>query len=525
MAKRDTGLVDQNGQPIKIETLTSEHAAPTVGGIRSIWRDSVASGLDPGKLAAILKEASEGINDQYLMLAEEMEERDTHYASVLGQRKRAISLIEPIITPGKEDNEEIKSAVEELVAAPIFCDAVDDLLDGIAKGYSCVEPIWKTDETWSIEKYLHRDPRFFKFDRDTGEELLIKDEAYPDGKPIPLYSMIVHRPKLKSGLPTRAGLARLISWCFLLKTYTLQDWAAFLEVFGMPLRVGKYDDTAGHAEKRTLLRAVRDLGSDAAAIIPNNMEIEFVEAKGGTGNAVFGAMTDYLDKQISKAVIGQTMTTDDGSSLAQAKVHSEVKLDIQKSDARQLAATLNRDLIAPFVALNFGSDAPVPVFSFPVDDPEDIKTLSEALSKLVPAGLKVSMSDVRKRVGFGAPDDDEEIMVPPAKVAKVENVEQDTEKDEDEEKETAQAKACPSCGNVHLGGKIHLDDELVEEGLANWQADMEPLVKQIMAVANNTDNYEQFVIALNKLDPDTQNLARSLAIQAMKARGNGDIGK
>ena len=525
MAKRDTGLVDQNGKPILIETLTNEHAAPTVGGIRSIWRDSVAGGLDPGKLGAILKEASEGVNDQYLMLAEEMEERDTHYASVLGQRKRAISLIEPIITPAEESEDEIKSAVEELVAAPIFCDAVDDLLDGVAKGYSCVEPIWKTDEIWSVEKYLHRDPRFFKFDRDTGEELLIKEEAFPDGKPIPLYSMIMHRPKLKSGLPTRAGLARLISWCFMLKAFTLQDWAAFLEVFGMPLRVGKYDDNAGHDEKRTLLRAVRDLGTDAAAIIPNNMDIEFIEAKGGQGNAVFGAMTDYLDKQISKAVVGQTMTTDDGSSLAQAKVHSEVKLDIQKSDARQLAATLNRDLIKPFVALNFGPDAAVPVLSFPVDDPEDIKSLSEALSKLVPAGLKISMSDVRKRVGFGAPDDGEEIMVPPAKVAKVDKEEEEEEK----ENETAQinnlAKACLSCGKVHLAGENNQDDALVEEGLANWQADMKPIVNQIMAIAKNANGYEEFVTALNQLDPDTHHLAQSLAIQAMKARGDGDTGK
>lgn len=523
MATRTSKILDKNGNPIDIKVLVGEHASPTVGGVRSIRRDSAARGLDPAKLGTILQEAAEGNNQDYLVLAEEMEERDTHYASVLGQRKRAVSLIEPIITPGEDVSEQVVEAVEKLVMQPMFADAVDDLLDGIAKGYSCVETIWNTDnpEIWMPSEYIHRDPRFFMFDRDTGNDILIRDEAHPEGKPIPRYAMMVHRPKLKTGILSRSGLARLVSWCFMLKSFTLQDWSAFLEVFGMPLRVGKYDDQAGPDEKRTLLRAVRDLGSDAAAIIPQGMDVEFIEAKGGQGNAVFGAMTDYLDKQISKAVLGQTMTTDDGSSLAQAKVHSDVKLDITKSDARQLASTLNRDLIAPFVAINFGADAAIPVLSYPVDDPEDIKTLSEALSKLVPAGLKVSMSDVRKRIGFGAPAEDEEIMTPPLP-ASVPVAPANTGEGE-VSAQTASAKPCVSCGKVHLASAMD-EEPLVEEALAEWEADMQPLVDQIINAANDADDYETFVERLIGMDPATENLAASLAIQAMKARGDGDLG-
>lgn len=514
MEKRKSKILDQHGNPIEIKVLTNEYAAPTVGGVRSVRRDSAATGLDPAKLARILKDAAEGNNQEYLTLAEEMEERDTHYASVLGQRKRAVSLISPIITPDDDVPEEVKEAVEDLVSTPLFVDAVDDLLDGIAKGYSCVETIWQTGDIWQPSEYIHRDPRFFKFDRDTGNELLIRDEEYPEGKPIPPYAMMVHRPKLRTGILARAGLARLVSWCFMLKSFTMQDWAAFLEVFGMPLRVGKYDDNAGPDERRTLLRAVRDLGSDAAAIIPSGMEIEFIEATGGQGNAVFGAMTDYLDKQISKAVLGQTMTTDDGSSLAQAKVHSDVKLDITKADAAQLASTINRDLIAPFVAINFGSETPAPVLSFPVDDPEDIKTLSEALSMLVPAGLKVSMSDVRKRIGFGAPDENEEIMVPPTPVIKAE--------EKETEVQTALAKPCASCGKTHLAMEED-EDLLLDEALSDWQADMQPLVDQILDAAEAAKDFEGFVTQLQSMDPDTSAFARSLAIRSMKARGDGDI--
>ena len=394
-------ILGPDGRPMKRAILTEAHAAPTVGGVRNIWRENIAKGVDPAKLGRILRAADEGDHEQFLVLAEEMEERDPHYASVVGQRKRAISLIEPIVTGLADGDAQIVEAVEKLVEAPHFSGMVDDLLDAIFKGYSVCDIEYQFGENlWSPLSYPHRDPRFFCFDPETAQELRIKHDAFPLGKPIPQYAMIVHRPKLKSGITLRSGLARLCSWAFMLKSFTMQDWAAFLEVFGMPLRVGKYGSQASPEEKRTLLRAVRDLGSDAAAIIPENMLIEFIEVKGGTGNAVFGDMAGYLDKQISKAVLGQTMTTDEGSSLSQAKVHEDVKIDIKKSDARQMAMTINRDLIAPFVAFNFGPNAPVPIVTFPVDDPEDIKTMAEALEKLVPVGLKVAMSDVRKKMGL-----------------------------------------------------------------------------------------------------------------------------
>ena len=65
---------------------------------------------------------------------------------------------------------------------------------------------------------------------------------------------------------------------YLLKNFALKDWAAFNEVFGMPLRLGKYDNTASPADREALVQAIRNLGSDAAGVISKSTEIEFVEA-------------------------------------------------------------------------------------------------------------------------------------------------------------------------------------------------------------------------------------------------------
>lgn len=515
---RKSTVLDQDGKPLKVTTLIEEQATPTRTGVRSAWTESVAGKVDPPTLARILKSANEGDNRELLALAEEMEERDLHYSSVLGQRKRAVSGIQPTVTPASKSaqDKEIADAVEKLITAPIFADMIDNLLDGLAKGYSCVEILWNTAAVpWMPAVYKWREPRHFQFDKETGQDLRIRDNDHEEGLELNEYCWIIHRPLLKSGLPVRAGLARLVVWCFMLKSYTLQDWAAFLEIFGMPLRLGRYDDTASADEKRVLLRAVRELSSDAAAIIPKTMEVEFIQSTGGSGNAVFATMTDYLDKQISKAVIGQTMTTDEGSSRAQSEVHDEVRDDIKKADARQITTTVNRDLIVPFVGLNWGWEVTPPQVTFAIADVEDLAALTTALEKLVPLGLRVAMSDISTKFGLRVPEDDEEILTfftyAPDEGTK------DSHK--------ASAQPCANCGEVHthLASAQDDDDVLIMDALDDWHIDLGPLTGQIMAAAEQASSYDGFLAALDGISPDTEALRKRLAALMMKARGAGDV--
>ena len=100
---------------------------------------------------------------------------------------------------------------------------------------------------------------------------------------MPPWKVIYHRYKARSGHATRAGVLRVVGWMYLLKNYALKDWAAFNEVFGMPLRLGKYDTTASPADREALVQAIRNLGSDAAGVISKATEIEFVEAASRSG--------------------------------------------------------------------------------------------------------------------------------------------------------------------------------------------------------------------------------------------------
>ena len=82
-------------------------------------------------------------------------------------------------------------------------------------------------------RYEWRDPRFFVFDRDDGRTLRLLDKADSlRGVPLQPCKWIAHVPRLKSGLPARGGLARLVALAYMVKAYALTDWMAFAEVFG-----------------------------------------------------------------------------------------------------------------------------------------------------------------------------------------------------------------------------------------------------------------------------------------------------
>ena len=408
------GLLDQYGRPVQTKVLREEHAAPTVGGVRSVLSGHPSWGLTPDRLARILRDAEDGDAIAYLELAEEMEEKNPHYLAVLGTRKRQVAQLEITVESATDDKTDIDNAdlVREVLARDELADDLIDVLDALGKGYSVTEIIWDLSERqWWPERFEWRDPRWFRFDATDGRTIgLIGDDGRPE--PLAPFKYLVHLPRLKSGIPIRGGLARAVAYTYLFKSFGIKDWVVFAEIFGMPLRLGKYHSGASDTEKAELLRAVVNISSDAAAIIPESMAIDFPEA-GGKANStdLYERMCAFFDQQISKAVLGQTATTDAiQGGYAVGRTHDEVREDIEQADARQLAATLNRDLARPLIDLNRGPQKAYPRIVIGRAEQTDPKEFAEVLAKLVPLGLKVEQSIVRDRIGIPDPEEGADLL-------------------------------------------------------------------------------------------------------------------
>ena len=435
-------LYDAYGREVDTERLRTAQAAPTMAGIRNIFSVMHPSaGLTPERLASILREAEFGDPFLYLELAEEMEEKDLHYLAVLGTRKQAVAGLDLIVeaaTSSAEDQRAASMIREIILGGALSIDsAIVEMLDALGKGFSATEIIWdRSGRQWFPRELKWRDPRWFMFDWISGDELLVRtlkdqamDGAEPDAggnartphftgdglagglragiqpmtAPLAPFKFITHFAKAKAGLPIRGGLARAAGWAYLFKNYILKDWVTFTEVFGQPLRVGKYHPGATETDKQTLLSAVANIGTDAAAIIPESMMIEFTEARQGGSSELYRSFCEYLDAQVSKAVLGQTLTTEmssSGGSRAAAEVHDAVRRDILAADARRLGETLGRDLVRPIVDLNLGPMRQYPKLVLGLPDDQDAKEFADIVGAMADRGLRVAQKAVLDRLGL-----------------------------------------------------------------------------------------------------------------------------
>lgn len=224
--------------------------------------------------------------------------------------------------------------------------------------------------------------------------------------PIPPNKVIIHRYKAKSGHPARAGILRVCAWMYLFKNYSIKDWVAFAEVYGMPLRLGEYNPGASEKEKADLTRALVQIGSDAAGIIPTGTKISFVEGQKNSSLNIYEPLARFCDEQISKAILGQTLTSDSGGgSYAQSKTHNEVRHDLTVADCRALAATLRRDLLRPLVMYNFGVTDRIPKIRFDCEESADQKEQADIYSVLInDLGLKIPESHLYKIFAVPQPE-------------------------------------------------------------------------------------------------------------------------
>jgi len=203
---------------------------------------------------------------------------------------------------------------------------------------------------------------------------------------------------------------------YLFKNYDFKDWIIFAEVYAQPLRVGKYPNSATEKEKDVLLQAVANMGTDAAAIIPESMLLEFVESKGKTGSTdLYERLARFCDEQMSKGITGQTLSSDaqaTGLGSGVSDLQGDVRHDIKVSDARQLSGTLTRDLARPLVDLNMGPVDRYPTVSVIVEDTEDLTALAGNVKTMVEVGLQVPAAWVYRKFNIPEPKDGEDVLSP-----------------------------------------------------------------------------------------------------------------
>ena len=395
----------------------SEESKPeqpqTVGQSARDWSSLISSTLDIETVLAYLASAERG-NIRYEMeMFDRMIERDPHLQAVLQTRRLSLTQSEWSVVPADETNSRAVDAAEytteQLAGLEDFEDDVHALLDAVPKGISCVEIIYTPD--WGIERLVEIPQKLLDWTKP--EIQILADGIRPE--PMTPNKFILHSPRIKPGSPLRRGLMRTLAvyWC--IAHFAMEDWAGYAEVFGSPLMLGKYPKTALKEHRDVLWEALQNIGSDAAGMVPDDMDITFAEPASRQipgGVVPMRAIIDHIERKISIAVLGQNLTTESqsGTGTLAGTVHDRVRMDLTRADARQLATTMRRDLFRPLVGFRFGFDVPLPILKWNLDDPVNQESRATVFKTALEFGQPVSKAQVREELELREPVDEEDTL-------------------------------------------------------------------------------------------------------------------
>jgi hypothetical protein len=174
-------------------------------------------------------------------------------------------------------------------------------------------------------------------------------------------------------------------------------WLQYADKHTTPTVVGKFSLGTPEEEVSSLFSALQRLGQETAIVIPDEMDVKWLEAGAGRPE-LYETLITYIDKQISFLVNGEsTVGQDTGStgSYARDSVADSVRMRKAKAFSEQLDETLNATFVRWIVELNYpGASIPRLRRNFEdLEQREDPVKVVQMLTQLQAIGFEVTDLD------------------------------------------------------------------------------------------------------------------------------------
>jgi phage gp29-like protein len=357
-------------------------------------------------------------------------EDDPHISAVMDKRRMAVVAREWRVDPAGEKPAD-KAAAEmctEVFKGFNFDEACSNLLNALLLGRFMSEIMWSDGETGGkaaivVKEINGKDPSRLVFgvpDDETKTQHIKGFQAnmlsrYSPwlGEPLPLNKIIIHTYGSKIGNPYGYGLGSKLYWMQKFKKECLKFWMVFLDKFSQPTPVGYYSEGQ---DKRELEGFLKRISRGVWAALPEGYRIDFMQVQSaGTLNS-YESFADWCDGQISKAVLGETLSTQAqavGGSNAATQTHNDVRKEVCKADSDLLSETLRAMLLRPLVQFNMPG-AKVPNVYRVFEELEDLNGRVVRDKTLFDIGYRLKPAKVLEIYGEGYEDIQEETPDAPA---------------------------------------------------------------------------------------------------------------
>ena len=402
----DVRLLDQFGRiPRAAHVPTVRETKPPLRRLSPTYID--ASILDVEIVHNLLTNSDVGDARQLLALYDQIIFSDAHIQGELAKRKLAV-LGDPwkILPRDPKNADDVRAAAlatAQLEDLPSFFDALAHLLDSVIWPVTLVEKTYRLAPQGSGLKFAMDElvpvPHFMLYLDPNGPLRIFDAEDYGTGGATvcgthhmadPL-RYVVHRGHLLGDRDHRGGPLRSLVFWWLFKNFDRDWWVRFLDRYGSPFPVGKYDQSDDEA--RAILMSAFSLASRMGGlVISRETEVELHEVQTRSAGEAFELFFNLCQKEKSKLIVGQTTSASaeaaGGLGSGVGKAQSEVRDDIRQFDQLRLADTIKQQIVAPFLEINrlpgrvtvqIGAEAT-----------EDTSKTAEALQNHNQAGIQLS---------------------------------------------------------------------------------------------------------------------------------------
>lgn len=338
--------------------------------------------------------------------------RDAHAGATLQSRYLAVTSKPWKIIPADDSTGagDVATTVEKALGDCNFRQFCQEILQATLYGYNVGEVIWTVRNQQIVPKKIRaKHPRRFVFTLDREPRLLTPTNPL-SGEDIPDRKFIIFTYG-SSDNPYGKGLGQTLWWPVWFKKHGIKFWLIFLEKFGMPTAVGKYPSGTTKEQQGKLLEAIDALQSETGVKIPDSMAIELLEAT-RSGKVTHQNLCDYMDRQISKAVLSQTASTEGTpGKLGNEDTQGDVRQDIIEADANLLEECFNETIVRWIADYNHPNLTAYPKLKIRTEPPENLKAMAERDKIVVKEiGLPVPAQYFYDTYGIPKPAEGEEVL-------------------------------------------------------------------------------------------------------------------
>lgn len=385
-------------------------------------RSALSDNLNFVSLRSKLRAAAAGELGQGLQLFDEMQQKDAVLHCVADVRRKALSgLGWQIVSAADVEDVGERNLADEAAAfvretlgrLEEFDEALEHLASAVCSNLAVVELVWENLNLVDLVRVPS-----WRLRQDINEPGVVRVVAGDDAVGIPTNSAkwVTHVPDRSSGYPLSVSLLQAQSFVYLTKMLAIADWVVFCEVFGMPIRVARYQPGATPEEKTELGEMMEKLGSKAYGVFSQAVSLELVESS-QRGTTPFKDLTEWCDRTQAKLFLAGNLvvdTTGGTGTHAAAAVQDEVRESLRDDDIKRESRTIRRQLIAPLCAFKFGGrDVPLPHFQR--EKPEVVDRMQEAqvIRLALEAGAPVPKGWALQRLDIPETQEGEETLESP----------------------------------------------------------------------------------------------------------------